>query len=184
MKPAQYGESGDALAYSKFAIDKKSVSAERGIIENTGSKIAKEKGWAGMAKHTTYFFSEDAKAQAEFYVRAFGGEIVSVQTYGEAPGTKEEWKDKVIHMHLIAGGVNFYMCDSTLEPVRHGNCILQNMEFATTEEAQAVFDKLAEGGTIRAPLKMEFWGALHGQIEDKFGVLWMITTEANATNPS
>jgi hypothetical protein len=35
---------------------------------------------------------------------------------------------------------------------------------------------------VKVPLKMEFWGALHGQIEDKFGVLWMITTEAKA-NP-
>lgn len=135
-----------------------------------------------MAKHTTYLFSEDARAQAEFYVQAFGGEIVSVLTYGQAPGTKEEWKDKAIHMHLIAGGVDIYMCDSVLEPVRPGNCILQNMEFATEEEARSAFEKLAEGGTVKVPLKMEFWGALHGQIEDKFGVLWMITTEAKA-NP-
>ena len=56
-----------------------------------------------MAKLTPYIFSEDAKAQAEFYTQALGGEILSVQTHGEIPGTKEELKDKVMHLSLVAG---------------------------------------------------------------------------------
>nr|WP_325168587.1 hypothetical protein [Paenibacillus sp. S28] len=47
-----------------------------------------------MAKHMTYIFSEDARAQAEFYVQALGGEIVSVQTHGELPHATEEYKER------------------------------------------------------------------------------------------
>jgi PhnB protein len=136
-----------------------------------------------VAKHTTYLFSEDAMAQAQFYIAALGGEIVSVLKHGDLPGAEEKYKDKVLHLHLNAAGVNFYMCDFVREPIQYGNSILQNLEFQSEEEARSAFEKLADGGTIRAPLKMEFWGALHGQVQDKFGVLWMITTEVKG-NPS
>ncbi|WP_409342313.1 VOC family protein [Paenibacillus sp. MBLB4367] len=133
-----------------------------------------------MAKHTTYLFTEDAKAQAEFYIQAFGGEIVSVMTHGQLPDASEALKDKVLHMSLIAGGVTFYMCDSVSEPVNGGNAVNQCMEFATEAEAHEAFDKLAEGGTVKHPLVPAFWGSLFGQIEDKFGIQWMITTESKA----
>lgn len=52
-----------------------------------------------MAKLTPYIFSEDAKAQAEFYISALGGEILSVKTFGELPGSNEEMKDKVLKIN-------------------------------------------------------------------------------------
>lgn len=134
-----------------------------------------------MAKHTTYFFSEDAKAQAEFYTRALGGEILSVMTYGQLPDSKEEIKDKVVHLNMIAGGVTFLMSDSIFEPITRGNAINQCLEFSTEAEAHEAFDKLSEGGTVKDALKPAFWGALFGLLEDKFGVMWMITTEPKAS---
>ncbi|MBW7475481.1 VOC family protein [Paenibacillus oenotherae] len=132
-----------------------------------------------MAKHVSYIMSENAIEQAEFYVQALGGEIQSVMTYGQLPdgAANEEIKDKALHLSLIAGGVAFYMCDS-FHPLNQGNAIHQCLEFATEAEAHEAFDKLAEGGTVKHPLTQEFWGSLFGQIEDKYGVLWMITTES------
>lgn len=130
-----------------------------------------------MAKHTTYIFSEDARGQAEFYIQAFGGEILSVMTYGQLPDAKEELQDKVIHLSMVAGGVPFYLCDS-FKPVHPGNAISQSMEFETETEARDAFDKLAAGGKVTQPLKPEFWGDLFGQLEDKYGIQWMITAKA------
>ncbi|MFB6473404.1 MULTISPECIES: VOC family protein [Paenibacillus] len=45
-------------------------------------------------------------------------------------------------------------------------------------DAHEDFDRLAEGGKVIDPLKIQFWGALFGVLEDKFGVLWQVTTEA------
>src|SRR5690554_563129 len=131
-----------------------------------------------MAKHTTYIFSDNAKAHAEFYTQALGGEILSVQTFGDIPGTKETDKDKVLHLSLIAAGVNFFMSDSVHADITKGSNINQSLEFATEAEAYEAFDKLAEGGKVIDPLTPAFWGSLFGRIEDKFGIHWMITTEA------
>ncbi|MDF2669082.1 MAG: hypothetical protein K0R67_1388 [Paenibacillus sp.] len=133
-----------------------------------------------LAKHTTYIFSEDAKAQAEFYTNALGGEILSIMTYGQLPDAQKGLEDKVLHLSLVAAGVNFFMCDSIHEPIRKGNSINQCLEFATETEAHEAFNNLAEGGFIKDPLKPAFWGTLFGLLEDKFGVFWMITTEAAA----
>jgi PhnB protein len=130
-----------------------------------------------MAKHSSYITSEDARGQAEFYTQALGGEIISVTTYGEVHPQEEDLKDKVIHLSLVAAGVTFLMSDSFHEPVSYGNAINQCLEFATEEEAQTAFDRLAEGGVVREPFKPAFWGAMFGQLVDKYGVSWMIITE-------
>jgi PhnB protein len=129
-----------------------------------------------MAKHTPYILSEDAKAQAEFYTQALGGEILSEMTYGQLPESDDAIKDKVVHLSLVAGGVTIFMSDS-FEPVRYGNGMNFSLEFATEDEAREAFAKLAEGGKVKYPLAPAFWGALHGQLEDKFGMQWMITNE-------
>ncbi|MEK8127942.1 VOC family protein [Paenibacillus filicis] len=135
-----------------------------------------------MAKHTTYIMSEDARTQAEFYIHAFGGELQSVMTHGEQmPDAKEELKDKVLNLSFVAAGVNFLMCDNFFGPVSYGNSLHLVMEFDTEAEAHEAFTKLSEGGQVNHPLERAFWGPLFGQIQDKFGVLWMITT-ATETN--
>ncbi|WP_430691862.1 hypothetical protein [Paenibacillus woosongensis] len=48
------------------------------------------------------------------------------------------------------------------------------------DEAREAFTKLAEGGKVKYPLEPAFWGTLHGQLEDKFGVLWMISNEVKS----
>ncbi|MCR8632054.1 VOC family protein [Paenibacillus radicis (ex Xue et al. 2023)] len=129
-----------------------------------------------MAKQTTYIMSEDARAQAEFYTYALGGEILSIMTHGQLPEAKEELKDKVVNLSLMAGGINFLMSDSVFEPIIRGNAINLSLEFTTEADARDAFDKLAEGGNVKCPLELAFWGALYGHIEDKYGVMWMITT--------
>ncbi|MEF3303285.1 VOC family protein [Paenibacillus sp. GYB003] len=132
------------------------------------------------AKLTPYIFSEDAQAQADFYVKALGGEIVSVMTHGQLPDASEALKDKVLHLSMVAAGVSFYMCDIMGGSYAQGNAMNLSLEFASEDDARKAFANLAEGGNVTHPLQPEFWGALFGQVEDKFGVHWMITTEAKA----
>jgi PhnB protein len=130
-----------------------------------------------MAKLTPYFYSEDARAQSQFYVQALGGEVGDQMTYGQAPGTDESMKDKIIHMAFTAAGVSFYIADSMDEKGR-GSSYDLNLEFKTDDEAQRAFANLAEGGNVLMPLEKQFWGTLFGRIEDKFGIKWQISTEA------
>lgn len=131
-----------------------------------------------MAKLTPYIKSEDARAQAAFYTEALGGEVRSVVTHGQVmPNAPEATKDKVLHMELVAGGVTLFMTDE--ESVSHGNGIHLALELANEAEAHAAFAKLSAGGTVLHPLQPAFWGALHGEIKDKYGILWMITNTVN-----
>jgi PhnB protein len=127
-----------------------------------------------MATLKPYLFSEDSKAQAEFYIGALGGEIQSVMTYGEAPEPNDAIKDKVMHLCLIAGGVTFFMSDS-FGPLTRGNGISLSLEFKTEAEGREAFDNLAAGGKVMHPLEPVFWGGMFGQLEDKYGILWMIS---------
>jgi PhnB protein len=135
-----------------------------------------------MAKQTPYIFSEDAQAQAQFYTQALGGEILSSMTYGQQnPNAGEDVKDKVLHLSLMAAGVSILMSDAVFMPLQRGNAINLVLEFDAESEAYAAFDKLAQGGKVNDPLKPAFWGALFGQLEDKYGINWMITTTAPAS---
>ena len=100
-----------------------------------------------------------------------------MQTHGEIPGTKEELKDKVMHLSLVAGGIPIFMSDSIFQTLERGNGIHLSLSFESDAEAHEAFDRLAQGGKVLDPLKTQFWGALFGLLEDKFGVLWQVTTE-------
>lgn len=133
-----------------------------------------------MAKLTPYIISEDARAQAEFYRHALGGEILSVVLHDQP---QEAFKDKVMHLSMVVGGTNLFMTDSVFGAVSRGNGMNLSLEFATEAEAYEAFNNLAEGGNVTHPLAPAFWGTLYGEVDDKFGVTWMITNES-ATSQS
>lgn len=127
-----------------------------------------------MATLKPFLFSEDSRAQAEFYIGALGGEIQSVMTFGQAPEPNDAIQDKVMHMCLTAGGVTLFMADS-LVPLTRGNGFSLNLEFQSGAEGREAFDNLAAGGKVIVPLEPAFWGGKYGELEDKYGVLWMIS---------
>ena len=133
-----------------------------------------------MAKLTPYFFSDNAREQAAFYVWALGGEILQQMTYGEAPGTEASMKDQIIHMAFNAAGANFYIADTVSKPSRHSGSVELALEFATDDQAQEAFQKLSTDGTVLIALEKQFWGTLFGRIEDKFGIWWQITTTSQS----
>ncbi|WP_349408334.1 VOC family protein [Pseudalkalibacillus sp. SCS-8] len=130
-----------------------------------------------MANLYPYIFSEDARKQSEFYAQALNGEVVSVQTFEQAPDVNPELKDKVMHLTLSAADQIFFMADSVQEPVQLGTQLNLVLEYKTEDEARTVFENLSEGGKILMPFEKMFWGAMFGRVEDKFGLTWQITTE-------
>ena len=45
---------------------------------------------------------------------------------------------------------------------------------ATDTEAERVFNLLADGGQVRAPLTKTFFASSFGMVADRFGVPWMV----------
>ncbi len=63
------------------------------------------------------------------------------------------------------------------EKLVRGNANNLMLLCASEDELRSLFVKLSAGGTVNAPVKVEFWGAIYGDLTDKFGVRWMLNHE-------
>lgn len=127
------------------------------------------------AQLNAYLMSEDARSQANFYVESLGGEILSVRTFGDAPGSPEVMKDKVMHLSLMVAGRNMLMISDSFEPISSSRSISLALTYDNESEANEAYTKLGEGGENKFPFALQPWGAYYGEVVDKFGVTWMIT---------
>lgn len=119
-----------------------------------------------------------------FYKDAFGAEVLSFQTFGENPmegkPVPEEVKDLVLHAHLKIGNSVLMISDNFPgNPYQVGDHLSIAIMIEGADNAKDVFTKLEDGGKVIMELQETFWSPLYGQVQDKFGVLWQVsTTEA------
>lgn len=113
-----------------------------------------------------------------FYQTVFGGDIVHKSLYGDAPmDIPEEHKDKIMHCQLDFGDNTLMACDVFPgTKIDEGSGITLSLGFDEEQQAREIFDKLADGGQVTMPFEQQFWGAWLGQVFDKFGKNWMIST--------
>jgi PhnB protein len=133
-----------------------------------------------MKQLNVYLIFNGTCAEAlNFYKSCLNGEIVSRQTFGEAPMESDEaQKDRIMHAEFRAGDIYFMASDSTPDhPVQPGSMVWLSVNLDNVDEQKAIFDKLAEGGQVAQPLEDTFWGARFGMLTDKFGVKWMLNCE-------
>lgn len=123
----------------------------------------------------SYIMSEDARAQAGFYIEAVGGEILSTMTFGQMPDSMEAIKDKVMHMAVTVAGSNSLFFSDSFEPVSYTRSISLSLSYGDEVEARDAFSKLGDGGTVKYPFELQPWGAYYSEVVDKFGVTWQIT---------
>ncbi len=126
-------------------------------------------------------FSGDCREALEFYKEALGGEIKSIQTYGEANMAKEEaQQDKILHAEFQAEDIFLMAADGMHgQTVSNGNNISLSINLNSEEEQSKIFNKLAEGGQVTMPLEDTFWGARFGMLTDRFGTNWMLNCNKN-----
>jgi len=112
-----------------------------------------------------------------FYKDCLGGEL-KIMTVGESPmaaSMPKETHANVMHALLETEGIRIMasdMLDGT--PLDRGNATSLMLLCGSEEEVRALFGKLSAGGIVNAPVKAEFWGAIYGDLTDKFGVRWML----------
>src|SRR5215203_285172 len=129
-------------------------------------------------------FNGNTEEAFNFYKSVFGGEFATVLRFGESPGcdqmpVAEADKDKIMHIALPVGGDNVLMANDVLEsmgqPLIEGNNFSISLSVDSREEADRVFNGLADGGKVEMPLNDAFWGAYFGMLQDKFGIRWMVS---------
>ncbi len=122
-------------------------------------------------------FNGNAAEALAFYGKAFDGEVVFQQTFGDnnMGGENGEWNDRILHAIFQAGSLTFMVSDvgDPKDAVTPGTNTQLSLNFKHEEDIDRVFAFMSEGAKITMPLQDTFWGAKFGMLTDKFGISWM-----------
>ena len=127
-------------------------------------------------------FNGNCREAMTFYQRCLGGEL-SFQTIGESPLSDKmplQMKASILHATLINGSLVIMASDMTSEKgIIKGNSVSLMLNCSSEKEIRTYYKKLSSGGNADHPLEDTFWGALFGDLTDKYGNHWLL----NFTKP-
>ena len=98
------------------------------------------------------------------YQRILGGEIKNMQKTEDG---------KCLHAELHVGESIIHFSD-TFGKTAQGNQIRISLECESEEEIRRVYDSLSTNGTVTVELQDTFWGAVHANFIDQYGVGWLL----------
>lgn len=113
-----------------------------------------------------------------YYERHLDGRIGMMMTHGQAPDqslVRPEWKDAVLHARIAIGGTELMGADiPTAEPMRSAYL---SLGVDSDSEAERIFSALSDGGRVLMPMQETFFATRFGQVQDQFGINWMVLHE-------
>lgn len=123
-------------------------------------------------------FAGNTEDALYFYQKVFEGTVSDVNRFGDMIPAETNYQDKIMHARL-AFGDNMLMFSDGMpgQPIDHGNGIYLSIGLDDEVRTRSIFAQLSDGGNITMPLEKQFWGALFGQVKDKYGISWMINCE-------
>lgn len=128
-------------------------------------------------------FNGNCREAMTFYKECLGGEL-SFQTVGESPLSEkmpERMKNCILHSTLSKGALVLMGSDLVSEKgLIQGNSVSLSLNCRSEEEIKDFYAKLSAGGTANHPLEESFWGALFGDLTDKFGNHWILNCTKNS----
>lgn len=130
-------------------------------------------------------FGGKCREAMTFYKECLGGEL-TFQTIGESPLAEKmapQMKDNILHATLTTKGATLMATDCVREVgLIQGNSISICLNCSSEEEIKSYYTKLSTGGIVNHPLENTFWGALFGDLTDKFGNHWLLNYTRNTNN--
>jgi PhnB protein len=132
-----------------------------------------------MAQLVPYLtFNGNCREAMTFYKECLGGKL-TIQSVKDTPMAGQmppEAQNNIMHSSLIKGTLTLMASDMMGGPkgVVHGNSITLMLNCDSEQEIKSAFARLSAGGKVRSELKTEFWGSTFGDLEDKFGLRWML----------
>lgn len=130
-------------------------------------------------------FDGDCEKAFDFYRSVFGGEFAVKQRFSDGPPematvAKGE-ENRIMHVTLRVGDALLQGSDTAqghADSYVRGNNFSISFTPSSRAEADAVFEKLKDGGKETMPMQETFWGSYFGMCTDRFGVQWMINMDA------
>ena len=127
--------------------------------------------------HSYLTFSGNCREAMTFYRQCLGGEL-KFQTIGESPLSEKMpplMRNSILHASLTNKSLVLMASDMVGEQgLVKGNAVSLMLNCSSEAEIRQAYDRLAEGGTRSHPLENTFWGAVSGDLTDKFGNNWLL----------
>jgi len=124
------------------------------------------------------FFPGNAEQAIAFYQQVFGGQV-SITRLGDVdPTATAEQKNLVLNALLAGGDITLRASDREDTSVDPQTRIELSLIGTDEERLRALFDGLANGGTVRTVLAKQFWGDIYGAVTDKYGIGWQVNIGA------
>ena len=120
------------------------------------------------------FFPGNAEQAIAFYQQVFGGQVTVTHLGDVDPTAKPEQRNLVVNALLTGGDITLRASDrqdTALDPQTRVELSLIGTDDA---RLRALFDGLAQGGTVRTKLERQFWGDVFGAVTDKYGIGWQV----------
>ncbi|HUZ67183.1 MAG TPA: VOC family protein [Beijerinckiaceae bacterium] len=136
-----------------------------------------------MASEFVTYLGFDGRCEEAFkrYEKVFGGKIVMMMRYADAPPgsipQNPEAANRIMHARLEAGGRMLMGGDSPMQGSSkpQGFCVCVSTD--NPSEAERIFGDLSEGGSVTMPIGETFWAQRFGMVTDTFGTPWMVNCE-------
>jgi PhnB protein len=127
-------------------------------------------------------FNGNCREAMTFYQKCLGGKL-SLQTIGESPMANKmppKMKEYILHAALMKNNLVLMASDMVDEKgLVKGNSVSLMLNCSSEKETRTFYTNLSKGGSATHPLENSFWGALSGDLTDKFGNHWLLTYNKN-----
>jgi PhnB protein len=126
-------------------------------------------------------FDGNCSEAFNFYEKVLGGKIVFIQTFADSPeGDKmpPEWRNRIIHVRLESSGQALMGSDAPPQHFQKPQGFSVSVSVKAVSDAERIFKALSEDGTTQMPFGKTFWSPGFGMLVDRFGIPWMVNSEA------
>ncbi len=127
--------------------------------------------------NTYLTFPGNCEQAITFYAKVFQGKVEFSMKHGETPMKDQlgpEWQDKIVHSTVRIGDNVLMASDAPPQYYKTPQGFSVSVTLSL-DEAERVFNALADGGTVNMPFAKTFWAERFGAVVDRFGTPWMIT---------
>jgi PhnB protein len=138
-----------------------------------------------MPQLTAYLSFDGTCAEAfRFYEGALNGTLIALMKNGETPAAEHMPpgnEDRIMHACLDLGNGTLLMGGDAAVNAGDDCPKFEGMKgfmvavtYDDTAEAQRVFERLSDGGSVQMPWSPTFWAEGFGMVTDKYGTPWGI----------
>ena len=127
-------------------------------------------------------FDGNCAEAMRYYETILGGKITVMMSGAQSPMCDQmpkEFAHRILNAQLeLPGGGLLYAGDCPGHvPYEGVKGVTLAMNYDSVEEAESIFNALAQGGKVTMPYGPTFWAKKFGMLVDKFGVSWIINGE-------